>query len=294
MENAHVLIIDDDKDTADLFSTILNLVGFECEAVYSAKTAFAYLATREPDIILLDMRLGLELDGKDILYQIRSNPRFDKTRVIVVTAFPRMLENVDSVADLILLKPIEIKDLTTLASRLTQIRPKSYLFRDPTTNLYSLNFFMTRLEHAYERGKRHSEFLFAVMVIECNFDLAEGEKVEEKDSEQLLVQFAEILNRDFRPTDTFGYLNGHRVVALYEDFKKPQDIYVVIQRLNRDLSLDVDVGGKPCHCTPRIGAVLSNARFQSADEMLKVAIGALDEATHQEGEFYSLADPFNA
>ena len=84
------------------------------------------------------------------------------------------------------------------------------------------------------------------------------------------------------------------MVALYEDFKKPQDIYVVIQRLNRDLSLDVEVGGKPCHCTPRIGAVLSNARFQSADGDLQHFIGALDEATHQEGEFYSLADPFNA
>jgi CheY-like chemotaxis protein len=292
MEAVHALIIDDDKDTADLFKTILSLVGFECEAVYSARTALAFLATNEPDIVLLDLRLGLELDGTDILHQIRSNPRFDKTRVIVVTAFPRMLEPEDNVADLILNKPIEIEDLTTLSSRLTQIRPRPYMYRDPATKLYSINFFMTRLEHAYERMKRHPEYLFGVLAFDCLVDYQDGEQLQESDNEQVVLRIAERLNKDFRPTDTFGFLGGYRLVALYEDFKQPKDIYSVIRRLHDKLTGDIEVSNRLWHLSPMIGAVISDLRFQSPDEILKAAIGALNRVRQSADDYFLVAAPF--
>ncbi len=290
MEPTLALIIDDDKDTANLFRTILELVGFECQAAYSAKSALAYLAVKDPDIVLLDLRLGLELDGKDILYQIRSNPRLDKTRVIVITAYPGMLEQVDSLADLIMLKPVEIEDLTTLASRLTQIRPKSYLFRDPVSGLYTLSFFMTRLEHTFERSRRNPELLFGTLAIEFRVSSEENEQLQEEDREQILKQVAEILNRDFRPTDTFGYIAGLRVAALYEDFKKPEDVHIVIQRLHHDLTLAVEARGCLWRVTPTIGAVLNNPRYQSPDEILKAAVSTLERACELTGEYYLIAD----
>ncbi len=61
MEGMHVPIIEDDKDTAGFFSTVLQLVGYECEIVLSARDALARLAGSVPDLILLDMRLGLEV-----------------------------------------------------------------------------------------------------------------------------------------------------------------------------------------------------------------------------------------
>jgi PleD family two-component response regulator len=291
MEPTLALIIDDDKDTANLFRTILELVGFECQAAYSAKSALAYLAVKDPDIVLLDLRLGLELDGKDILYQIRSNPRLDKTRVIVITAYPGMLEQVDSLADLMLIKPVEIEDLTTLVSRLTQTRPKSYLFRDPVSGLYTLNFFMTRLEHTFERARRKPDLLFGMLAIEFTVSSEANEQLQEEDCEKILKQVAEILNRDFRPTDTFGTIAGLRVAALYEDFKKPEDIHTVIQRLHNDLTLAVEVRGCLWRVTPIIGAVLNNPRFQSPDEILKAAVNTLERACELTGEFYLIADP---
>lgn len=290
MEPTLALIIDDDKDTANLFRTILELVGFECQAAYSAKSALAYLAVKDPDIVLLDLRLGLELDGKDILYQIRSNPRLDKTRVIVITAYPGMLEQVDSLADLIMLKPVEIEDLTTLASRLTQIRPKSYLFRDPVSGLYTLSFFMTRLEHTFERSRRNPELLFGTLAIEFRVSSEENEQLQEEDREQILKQVAEILNRDFRPTDTFGYIAGLRVAALYEDFKKPDDVHTVIQRLHHDLTLTVEARGYLWRVTPTIGAVLNNPRYQSPDEILKAAVSTLERACELTGDYYLIVD----
>jgi DNA-binding response OmpR family regulator len=294
MEKTLALIIDDDKDTADLFRTILELVGFECQVAYSAKTALAFLAVKDPDIVLLDLRLGLELDGKDILYQIRSNPRLDQTRVIVITAYPGMLEQVDSLADLILLKPVEFEDLTTLASRLTQMRPKSHLFRDPVSRLYTLSFFMTRLEHAYERSRRRSELLFGTLAIEFRVIPQDDVQLQEEDSEQILKQIVEILNRDFRPTDTFAHIAGLRVAALYEDFKSPEDIHTVIQRLHNELTLEVEARGHRWQVTPLIGAVLNHPNFQNPDEILKTAIDTLELARQLTGGFSLVANPFKA
>jgi len=294
MENGRALIIDDDKDTADLFRTILSLVGFDCEAVYSAKSALVYLAANDPDIVLLDMRLGLELDGSDILYQIRSNPRFDKTRVIVITAYPGMLGKVENIADLVLLKPVEVEGLKTLATRITQIRPKTSLFRDPVTNLYNINFFVTRLEHAYERTKRSPGYLFAVMAIQLVVDPVGGELLGDEENELILLRVASVLTKRYRPTDTFSHHGGLRVVALYEELKKPEDINVIIQRLHEDLTLELELRGVTRHITPVIGAVLNDPRFQEAEIILKTATDALDRASRLEGEYYVVADPFSS
>lgn len=49
-----VLIIEDDKNVAGFFKTVLNLVGFKCEIIFSAKEALARLAHSTPDLILLE------------------------------------------------------------------------------------------------------------------------------------------------------------------------------------------------------------------------------------------------
>lgn len=293
MEPTRALIIDDDKDTANLFKAILGLVGFECTALYSAKTAFAYLANCIPDLILLDLRLGLEVDGNDILYQIRSNPRFDKTRVIVITAYPGMLDQIENLADLVLLKPVEIEDLTTLSSRLTQMHPKTYLFRDPVSNLYSLNFFLSRLEHISERAKRNPDLLFAAAAIEFRVDVVGDDPLSDEDSIQLLRQLSATLNKNFRPTDTFGHLEGLRVLALYEDLKKAEDILIIMERLHKDLTLTMEINGRLLRVSPLIGAVLNHPSLQDPETIVKTAVQTLEQVLQTKEKYFSLANPLS-
>lgn len=292
MEKICALIIDDDRDTANLFSMVLKLVGFECEVAYSAKSALVYLAQNEPDIVLLDMRLGLEISGTDILYQIRSNPRFDKMRVVVITAYPQMAAPVHDLADLVMLKPVEVENLQTLASRLTQVRPKTYMFRDPVTNLYTTRFFLSRLEHAFERMKRREEFLFATIVIEFDIKPKDGEQLYYAELEMLLKVLADRLIKNFRPTDTFGRMDGERISALYEDLKQPQDIYVIISRLQEELTGEHEISGHQLRVQPFIGAVLNDERFEDAEQILQAAIDALDRASEARTDGYLVADPF--
>ena len=103
MQNA--LVIDDDVDIANLFGMVLGLVGYDFEIANSARDALSMLATSTPDLILLDMALDTELGGQDILHQVRSNPRLKNTQVIAITGHPAMLEPVNDLVDLTMLKP---------------------------------------------------------------------------------------------------------------------------------------------------------------------------------------------
>ncbi len=286
------LIIDDDRDTADLFSMVLGMVGFQCDVVYSAKSALVYLAAHDPQMILLDMRLGLEISGTDILYQIRSNPRFDKTRVIVITAYPQLAAPIHELADLVLLKPVEIEHLKTLASRLTQDQPKQNTFREPLTNLYFYNFFLNRLEFAFERTRRRPDFLFAVLAIEMQIARFDRRPVPDEDRERLLHSAADYLHAGFRPTDTFGRLDRDRIVALYEDLKQPEDVDVIIQRLRQGLTRAFEINRRTYHLQPKIGAALYDPAYSAPVEILRTAVQALESAHMQpEGDFYIIRNP---
>jgi DNA-binding response OmpR family regulator len=135
---------------------MLELVGFDCEIILSAKEALNSLSVCAPDLILLDIRLGVEISGEDILYQIRSNQSFDKTSVVITTADPRLALPLMNLAELVLVKPIEMDQFKNLMQRLGSLDFKSKLqiHRDPVTELFSKEFFLTRLELARGRAAR--------------------------------------------------------------------------------------------------------------------------------------------
>ena len=58
--------------------------GFEVVAVSSGSEALAYLAYDVPSIMLLDLHMD-DMNGWEVLGVIRSDPRFGKTEVVVVT-----------------------------------------------------------------------------------------------------------------------------------------------------------------------------------------------------------------
>jgi DNA-binding response OmpR family regulator len=117
MDNRLALIVEDDRDEANLFAKALETAGFETEVARAGDTALARLAVLVPDVVVLDLGLPQVL-GTDVLRQIRSNPRLAKTRVIVVTGDPPRAESLRGEADLVLLKPIGFNQLCGLAERL--------------------------------------------------------------------------------------------------------------------------------------------------------------------------------
>ncbi len=111
------LIIEDDAKISMIFAEALKTVEYDTEIIQDGQLALDRLAETTPAVVVLDLHLP-HVSGPDILHQIRTDPRFAKTRVMVVTADSALADSLEDEADLVLLKPISFNQLRDLASRL--------------------------------------------------------------------------------------------------------------------------------------------------------------------------------
>src|SRR3989344_3670272 len=79
-----VLVVEDDKFLRELLVRKLSAEGFEVKNAIDAEIAFAVLAERTPDIILLDLILP-GVDGFEILTRIKANPKIANIPVIILS-----------------------------------------------------------------------------------------------------------------------------------------------------------------------------------------------------------------
>jgi diguanylate cyclase (GGDEF)-like protein len=286
------LLVDDDQDITQVFKLALTRTGYACDTASSGKQALYKLANSRPHLVLLDMRLGREIDGADILYQIRSNPRFDRTRVVIITAYPLMAEEVANLADLVLIKPVTISHLQSLLERLEitvkdidegravearDINPFE-CFRDPITGLFNPSYFYTRLEHAMESARRRPDALFATFVLGLAPPaLDESELLSEK-QDILLRQVADRLRLNIRPSDAVTRLTGDSFATLHEGLRRPQDTRLIIKRVDDLLARPYPVEGENYQLRFSLGAAIHDRRYNDVRQILGAAQGAMLQA----------------
>lgn len=124
MNRPSALIIEDDPDLSFLFSTALESAGFETEVINAGDVAMTRLSSVVPDVVTLDLNLP-GVSGEHILRYIRSDMRMADTRVIVTSAYSRLSDTLCAEADLVLTKPVNIRQLRDLAMRLVFSAPVS-------------------------------------------------------------------------------------------------------------------------------------------------------------------------
>jgi chemosensory pili system protein ChpA (sensor histidine kinase/response regulator) len=113
------LIVEDDVELADIFNIILTNAGLKTEVVRDGQLALERLAELVPDIVLLDVNLP-HVSGLEILTHIKADPRLTHTKVVIVTANPHAVSQVEDEADLVLIKPVSFKQTLDLFGRMVQ------------------------------------------------------------------------------------------------------------------------------------------------------------------------------
>ncbi|MCI8317905.1 MAG: VanR-ABDEGLN family response regulator transcription factor [Lachnospiraceae bacterium] len=93
--SSKILVLDDEKEIADVIALYLRNDGYEVETAYSGREALGLIEKGEPDLALLDVMLP-DIDGFRILQKIREKYRFP---VIMLTA---KTEYTDKIAGLTL------------------------------------------------------------------------------------------------------------------------------------------------------------------------------------------------
>jgi len=80
-----ILVVEDDRDIAELVDRYLQKAGFSIELLSSGRDALKAIAERTPDLLILDLMLP-HVDGLEICRSVRSDPRTAAIPIIMLTA----------------------------------------------------------------------------------------------------------------------------------------------------------------------------------------------------------------
>jgi CheY-like chemotaxis protein len=79
-----ILVIDDDKDLAEIISLKLEQAGFKVEKAHDGESGMAKAKEIKPDLILLDVKMP-GMTGIQVLSKIKTDPELAGLKVIFLT-----------------------------------------------------------------------------------------------------------------------------------------------------------------------------------------------------------------
>lgn len=83
---AKILIIEDHADTRELLRLILEMENYEIAETSAGEEGVAKAQTFAPDLILMDISLAGKINGWEAARLLRSDPQFDNTIIVALTA----------------------------------------------------------------------------------------------------------------------------------------------------------------------------------------------------------------
>jgi two-component system phosphate regulon response regulator PhoB len=175
MNNASILIIEDDEGIQDMLSYSLEPDGYKIYSGYTAKEGWEVIESKQVDLVLLDWMLP-DRSGIDLLYRIRKY--YSQLPVIMITARGEEEDRVlglDVGADDYITKPFSVRELKSriqavLRRSMPDEQPIQFgeLYLDPVsqrvkvkeqeinlppTEFRLLHYFMSHPDRVFTRGQ---------------------------------------------------------------------------------------------------------------------------------------------
>jgi signal transduction histidine kinase/CheY-like chemotaxis protein len=120
LDGLRVLVVDDDRDTLDLFQRMLGAAGADVRTASSTPTAMALFREARPDVLVCDIEMPGE-DGYALIQQVRALDLI--VPAVAVTAYGRVEDRVRLLAagyDMHLPKPVDPAELAVVVATLAR------------------------------------------------------------------------------------------------------------------------------------------------------------------------------
>lgn len=82
----HLLVVDDDRDSADALSLMLGHLGHDAQVATSAESALANCTSCTPDAMFIDLAMP-SIDGISMAQLLRAMPAFAHTPLVAVSGY---------------------------------------------------------------------------------------------------------------------------------------------------------------------------------------------------------------
>ena len=195
-----VLVVEDDRDIAELVGRYLDKAGFTTDLIASGRDALAAITARPPDLVVLDLMLP-HVDGLEICRAVRANEKTAAIPIIMLTARAEESDRVGGLeigADDYVAKPFSPNELVA--------RVRALL----------------RRVHRGQAATRFATYGSIVVDAERHTVSANGNEVTLTAKEFLLLEYlmkhrGRVLSRDVLLTDVWGYryTGGTRTVDVH-------------------------------------------------------------------------------
>ncbi len=195
-----ILIIEDDRDIADLVRRYLERAGFSVEVVATGRAGLAALLARPPELLVLDLMLP-HLDGAEICRAARATPATAAIPIIMLTARAEEAERIAGLeigADDYIAKPFSPNELVARVKALLRRASRS------------------------QAAARSVAYGNIIVDTERHIVEASGQPVTLTAKEFLLLNYllnhrGRVLSRDLLLTDVWGYkyTGGTRTVDVH-------------------------------------------------------------------------------
>jgi len=150
----HILVVEDDPNTADMLTSYFSSLGYEVSHAAWGQDALTIAAENTPDLVLLDVHLP-DIDGYEVCTRLRSQRRTQHTPIIFLT---ERRERRDRLTGLelgaidYLTKPFDIQEIRYRVRNILRHCDMEALLH-PITGLPT----STLIQEQLERVKQHSE-----------------------------------------------------------------------------------------------------------------------------------------
>jgi diguanylate cyclase (GGDEF)-like protein len=207
-----ILVVEDDPAIAEVLEEALREFGYEVTTAGSGAGAVAEMQRNRPDLVLLDLSLP-DVDGLDLVRQLRAEQRWNAVPVIALTARDRLSDRVIGLReglDDYLTKPFSVTELAARVDANLR-RSRRELHTSPLTLLPGNRAIEAALSSRLGDGRE-----FAVCYIDIKDFKPYNDRYGFAAGDRIIQQLAEILQQAVaRVRDGFvGHIGGDDFVAV--------------------------------------------------------------------------------
>ncbi len=160
---------------------------------------------------------------------------------------------------------------------------------DPLTSLPNRALLADRMEHALARASRRNSSV-ALLCLDLDRFKIINDGYGHSAGDQLLVTVSERLQNVLRPDDTVARIGGDEFAILCEDVADRADALALAERVERALSAPFLVGSQEVTMTATVGVALAPGVFGHADQLLRDAEVAVEQARQRGRGQHALYD----
>jgi diguanylate cyclase (GGDEF)-like protein len=286
----NLLLLEDSPNDAELILAVLQEAGFELASRrVDSQADYLRELNQPPDVILSDFSMP-QFTARDALRLMQE--RGLEIPFIVVSGCigeEMAVECMKAGATDYLMKDrltrlghavSQALDRKRLIEEKRQAEQRLFLetFHDSLTGLPNRALFLDRLDQVYQKSRRQSSHLFALLSLNLDGLRVVHDSLGPSAANRLLIEVSQRMLRRVRSADTVARMEGDELVLLLDNMKAVGNATRVATRLQQEFARPFDVEDRQVLLTASMGIACCNAKYDSGEHLLRDAATAMHQA----------------